>query len=370
MSGKSGLIYDLAIVGAGPAGLAVAIRAAGRGLRAIVLDRAQGIPDKACGEGLMPQGVRQLESLGALEGLGEAQPFAGIRYTQEDGSTVASRFRSGNGLGIRRTVLEAALTARALALGAEIRRGAQGSLRSLCETREQIELRLEEGLVVARLAVAADGLHSTLRRLAGLDPPAAKASRVQQRFGLRRHFALSPWSDLVEVNWSRGVEAYVTPVGPKTVNLAFLWHDVASAGFDDQLARFPALAERVGGAQVLSEARGAGPLAQRVPLRAKGRVALVGDAAGYVDAITGQGLSLAFASATRLVEALPVAGLEGDLGPALRRYHASLRGPWLRYALPARSLLALARRPALRRFALRVCARNPALFEALLASVG
>ncbi len=359
-------MHDLAIIGGGPAGLAVAIRAAQAGLRSVVIDRAPGIPDKACGEGLMPKAVRELESLGALALIRESQPFAGIRYTQEDGSTVASRFRRGTGLGIRRTVLLQALTERAQALGAELRRG---SLRSVRESPTQIELQLDDGTVQARLAVAADGLHSTLRRSVGLDEPSARGRPASCRFGLRRHFALAPWSDLVEVHWAAGVEAYVTPIGPGTINLAFLWHEVEGARFEDHLARFPALAERLRGAKVLSEARGSGPLAQRVRACAKGRVALVGDAAGYVDAITGQGLSLAFASAALLVEALPRGGLEGNLSGAFRRYHASLRGPWLRYALPARSLLALARRPALRLRALRLCARHPVLFHSLLSAV-
>ena len=72
------------------------------------------------------------------------------------------------------------------------------------------------------------------------------------------------------------------------------------------------------------------------------RLALVGDAAGYVDAITGQGLSLAFTSAERLVRALPRDLREPGLTRALRSYDAALRSEWLRYALPARALLGLA----------------------------
>ena len=182
-------------------------------------------------------------------------------------------------------------------------------------------------------------LHSPLRKWAGLDG----AEPARRRFGVRRHFSLAPWCDLVEVYWAPGVEAYVTPIDAGTVNVAFL--SEGSAAFDEQLASFPALAERLRGAPTSSVARGAGPLERTVRARFADRVALVGDAAGYVDAITGQGLSLAFGAAALLVSALPD-DLSGDLAPALRRYDASLRGPWLRYALPAQALLALARRPA------------------------
>ena len=95
---------DILIAGGGPAGLAVAIRAARRGFRTVLLERAAGVPDKACGEGLMPAGLRELDALGALA-LIEARdraPFRGIRYVQEDGSSVEGRFQEGDGMGIDR----------------------------------------------------------------------------------------------------------------------------------------------------------------------------------------------------------------------------------------------------------------------------
>jgi flavin-dependent dehydrogenase len=174
------------------------------------------------------------------------------------------------------------------------------------------------------------------------------------------------------VHWSAGAEAYVTPIGPRCVNLAFLWQEDAlseKASFESLLDRFPALAERVRGAAIESEARGAGPLARRVKARSAPGFALIGDAAGYVDAITGQGLSLAFTSAELLVRVLPRPLREPALTRALRRYDAELRAGWLRYAVPARSLLALARRPRLRRQALRMLQRHPGWFALLLRAV-
>jgi flavin-dependent dehydrogenase len=359
------LLADVVVAGGGPAGLSVAIRAAARGFRTVVLERAAGVPDKACGEGLMPAGLRELEALGALALIDarDRAPFRGIRYAQEDGSAVEGRFSGGDGMGIRRTALSAALRSRAVAAGAELRRGA---VRAAACAGDAIVIETDQGELRARLLVAADGLHSPLRRAAGLEgpqgPPAAR------RFGLRRHFALAPWTDLVEVYWADGVEAYVTPIAQDVVNVAFLWSGPGDT-FDGHLRRFPLLEDRLRGATALSEARGAGPLLQRVRTRGGERLALVGDAAGYVDAITGQGLSLAFASAALLVQALPQ-DLAQDLAPALRRYHRSLRGRWLRYAIPAQLLLALARRPALRRRALRFAARFPPLFRALLGTVG
>src|SRR5207302_223360 len=94
-----------------------------------------------------------------------------------------------------------------------------------------------------------------------------------------------------------GVEAYVTPAGVNRVGVAFLWEAPGPTTFDEMLARFPALADRLGGAHADSKAVGAGPLLQQVKRMVSGRVLLLGDAAGYVDALTGEGLSLAFAQA-------------------------------------------------------------------------
>jgi flavin-dependent dehydrogenase len=359
------MIWDVAICGGGPAGLATAIRAAEAGYTTVLLERAAGVPDKACGEGLMPRGLAALSRLSVLSGIDPAAcaPLRGIRYVQEDGARVEARFRDGEGLGVRRVALESALRERALAAGAELR---QGAVRKVV-AHDVATLETDSGPVEARLAVAADGVNSPLRRAAGLDGGAG----APRRFGLRRHVRMAPWTDFVEIHWTDGCEAYATPVGPGTVNIAFLWHGAfAHPTWESLLGLFPRLCDQVDGAATGSEERGSGPLAQAARARFAHRLALVGDAAGYVDAITGQGLTLALLSAERLVAALPRDLADpGALAAALRRYDASLRGEWIRYAIPARSLLALARRPELRKRGVRLCAQHPALFAALLRAV-
>lgn len=362
------MIWDLAIAGGGPSGLAFAIRAARRGLRAVVLERSEGPPDKACGEGLMPSGARELSRLGVRV---EGHPFRGIRYVQ-DRCAVEARFRDGEGLGIRRTALSQALQQRAREAGADLRRG---TVRGAVAGPQSVDVSTDGGTLQARLLVAADGLHSPLRRSFGLEEPQPDAVH---RYGIRRHFDIAPWSDMVEVHWTDHVEAYVTPVGERSVNVAFLAQGALSqekAGpadggrFAQLLRRFPALEERLSGAEPGSDVRGAGPLLQRVRARHAHRLALLGDAAGYVDAITGQGLSLAFASAALLMDALP-GDLTQDLTPSLLRYDRSLRAQWLRYSVPAHALVALSRRPRLRRGALRSLSAVPPVFGALLRLVG
>jgi flavin-dependent dehydrogenase len=187
---------------------------------------------------------------------------------------------------------------------------------------------------------------------------------------LRQHFRLAPWSEFVEVHLGEGMEAFVTPAGDERVGVAFLWEREAVPGpasFESFLLRFPALAARLERAPVESKPRGAGPLAQRARSRIADRFVLAGDAAGYVDAITGEGLSLAFAGAQALGAVLPRAIARGATRDTLLPYDRAVRREYRRYALACRTVLAVARRPRARREVLRFLARRPRLFDRLIA---
>src|SRR5512135_3069710 len=95
---------DVFVIGGGPAGLAAAIAARRRGFKVVVADSAQPPIDKACGEGLMPDGVAALARLGVVATISHGFPFHGIRFL-EDRSSAAASFPQGHGLGIRRPVL-------------------------------------------------------------------------------------------------------------------------------------------------------------------------------------------------------------------------------------------------------------------------
>ena len=178
-----------------------------------------------------------------------------------------------------------------------------------------------------------------------------------RRFGVRRHFEMAPWSDFVEVYWGPDCEAYVTPVAPDQVGVAMLWSG-RKADFEDLLATLPALRDRIAGAPPSSRDRGTGPLHQRVRAVRHGNVALVGDAAGYLDAITGEGLAVALHESAALVEAL----VAGDLSRYESAHRRINRLPNFMTGL----VLALERRPRLRARAVRALAAEPALFSRLL----
>lgn len=354
-------LRDVIVVGGGPAGLAAAAAAASRGLDVLVLERRALPADKACGEGLLPAGVRALEELGVRDLLepSDVAPVRAVRWV--DGPLAAqARLPAPGGLGIRRTSLSAALLARARAAGAEVRDRA--GVRAHRRRSGDVEVNVESGAERARLLVAADGLSSPVRRREGLDVPVAGPAR----FGLRRHFACAPWTDAVEVHFSDGVEAYVTPAGPARVGIAFLCERRAREAYGALLARFPELAGRVAGAAYDSALAGAGPLARAARARSLDRLVLLGDAGGYVDAITGEGLSLALQGAVALGSALPDALAAGATKESLSDWERAEARRFALYAVTTRLVLGLARRPDARRACLAFLARHPWLFARLL----
>ena len=200
--------------------------------------------------------------------------------------------------------------------------------------------------VRAKWLVAADGLHSPVRRSVGITATAG----TPRRYGVRWHYRVPAWSEFVEVYWSRWGEAYVTPVEPDLVGVAIL-----SGGRPD-LAWFPRLAEHLQGAgsQVVGQPRGCGPLRQVVSRRVAGRVLLVGDAAGYEDALTGEGISLAVKQAGAVVNAI--------VDDAPSSYEAEWQRVTRNYRLLTRGLvLATTPRPV-RRVVVPAGARLPRLF--------
>jgi flavin-dependent dehydrogenase len=334
--------HDLIVAGAGPAGLATALYAARAGLDTVVIEPRPDPIDKACGEGLMPAAVRALRELGVTV---PGQPIRGIRYIRGSHRADAP-FRSGTGLGVRRTHLQAALLAQVRAQGIPVLR------RSITEVDQDARYVRAAGLAAPYLA-AADGLHSPIRRAVGLDPAIGRGAR--RRWGLRQHFAVQPWSDYVEVHWGADAEVYLTPVGERLLGVAIL--SSARGSFAEQLARFPAVAERLP-AEGATAVRAAGPLRQRVRHRVAGRILLVGDAAGYVDALTGEGIAVALACADALVRSI----VEDEP----ERYELRWRQASRRYRWLTASLLRARQQRWIAPAIVPAAARLPRLFGALV----
>ncbi|HVB81761.1 MAG TPA: FAD-dependent monooxygenase [Candidatus Binataceae bacterium] len=338
---------EVLVVGGGPAGLAAAIAARRRGFEVVLADRAQAPIDKACGEGVMPDGVAALRELGIPVGGDSGFPFHGIRLVE--GELVAEACFPGTaGLGIRRPVLHRLLMEHAEAAGVRICWGTPVSA-------------LDAGGVQAggqsvrcRWVIGADGRHSRVRPWAGMYPAWSSVPRI----GLRQHFRIRPWTDFVEVHWRRESQVYVTPVGPHEICIALLGNE-AGLRMADLADRFPTLGRRLAHAQPTSAVRGATTGSTQLGRVADDRLALIGDASGSVDAITGEGLALAFRQATILAEALS----RDDLSLYQAAHLRLGRIP----RLIARLMLAMGGKDGMRHRALRTLASRPQTFSRLLA---
>jgi menaquinone-9 beta-reductase len=347
-------VVDVFIAGAGPAGLASAIAAAGQGFHVEVADGRKPPIDKACGEGLMPDTLAALTQLGihldhpSTQELlqSSSHPLRGIRFLGNSNTSEAI-FTDGNGRGLPRTVLYQLLLDRALALGVRFH------WQTIVKSVHGHQIRTSKNTFRARWIVGADGHQSQIRAIAHLE----KASTGPRRIALRQHFTISPWTDFVEVYWTDHAQAYVTPVSPTEVCVAF----IASSKFTNiqqALNLFPALQHRLALAHPSDTHRGAITMSRRLRHVTSGNIALIGDASGSVDAITGEGLALCFRQALELAHALRAEDLA-----LYERAHARL------HRLPhfmSRAMLLMDRSPTLMTKALATLQRKPDLFSHLL----
>ncbi|MGI8988562.1 MAG: NAD(P)/FAD-dependent oxidoreductase [Bryobacteraceae bacterium] len=339
---------DVFVIGGGPAGLAAAIAARANGFRVMLADPARPPIDKACGEGLMPDSLAALERLGvALPGSDASFPFRGIRF-RGAGAAVDASFPHGSALGVRRTVLHPLLVERAEQAGVELLWGTR--VNAIADSTVDVN-----GLQVrARWIVGADGQTSRVRRWAGLDGHHHKS----ERFGFRRHYRVEPWTDCMEIYWGAGCQIYTTPVGPAEVCVALTSRD-SHLRLDEALARFPDLSLHLERAAVTSAEKGTVTITRRLKRVARANVALIGDASGSVDAITGEGLCLAFLQAVSLAEALAA----GHLADYQSAHNRLMRRPMMMGGM----MLLLDRWPGLLHRVLPALAARPSIFYNMLA---
>jgi menaquinone-9 beta-reductase len=338
---------DVFVIGGGPAGLAAAIAARQQGLEVIVADGSSPPIDKPCGEGLMPDGRAALTQLGISVPEEVSRPFRGISFVS-GGLRAEANFPTGTGIGVRRTVLHRLMVERAKAVGVSL-------LWNTPVTSLHADgVLLGKQMVRSRWIVGADGGQSLVRRWAGLDSFRTDSTR----YAFRRHYRITPWTDCMELHWGPKCQIYVTPVSPEEICVALVSRD-SHLRLDDALPLFPEFAARLRDAEPSSAERGATSSTRELRQVYQGRVALVGDASGAVDSITGEGLCLTFRQAQVLAECF----VAGDL----RRYQQEHRRLARRPAMMARLMLTLDWKTSLRQRVMRAFGADPRLFSRMLA---
>jgi flavin-dependent dehydrogenase len=344
------------------------------GLRVELFERARFPREKPCGEGLMPGGVAVLRRLGLAEQLGGA-PFHGVRYhfagRVAGGPFPTALGETPVGLGFRRGELDKSLfEAAAATRGVTAHTGTQVEA-AILDRGRVVGLRAGGADVRAPLVVAADGVRSRLRHQLGLD-----VAPRRRRVGMRVHFQLAPGHQQppwVDVFVARGYELYVTPLPRNELLVAALTEprmiaQPAPQQLREWVAQPPELAERLEGAQQLTPLQGVFPLGARARRGYGPGIVLLGDAAGFIDPVTGGGMSQALMTA-ELLAAYAARGVErcDEWLPEFdRRRRAMLRD----YERLTRAMLWLTQFPALANSVLRGVTAVPGLFSHLVGVAG
>ena len=382
-------ITDVVVVGAGPAGAATAVLLAERGFGVTLLDKAAFPRPKICGEYLSPEASRILDRLGVLKTVDQAgaQPLRGMRIVAPDGTVLDGTYPTAgpwrgyrdHALALPREALDRILVERARSLPVDVRErhrvtglltasGRVTGVKAQDEDGHPLELR-------AHLVVGADGRSSVVAASLGL----ARPHRLR-RMALVQHVAgIEDLGDRGEIYVDPPDYAILNPVLPGLVNLGLVvplahaapWSGRLDTFFRARLKQLRHLAPRLAGMEPAGRLMAMGPLAYRVAEPRMGGVLLAGDAAGFYDPFTGEGLYIALRSAELLAETAHGALTRGDLSAgALAPYARARDREFAAKSRVTRGIQLLVARRGLANLAAHALARRPALLDTIMGVIG
>ena len=320
---RAAMDSDLIVVGGGPVGAALGLLLPRHGLRAIVLEASEFPRDKPCGEGLLPSGARILQDLGVDLRAAGFPPLAGVRYRLGEAGRAGSalgRFSSGCGFGVRRLRLDAILAEKA-----GVRTGVR--VTGVRTDPRGVTVETSRGKLRARAVIGADGLRSNVRDWLGWTRPPLGTGR----YGLVGHFHVPDldWGE-IRVTLLDEIEVYAAPAAPSELLVAVLGARGSlrgpGASVRESYREFVARAHpELASADLTGRVWGAGPFAVRPSTVASDRVFVAGDAAGFLDPLTGDAISAG------LNQALALSGLLAcDFDSAPERYRSWWAAQWRR----------------------------------------
>ena len=383
---NTGARYDVIIVGAGIAGSTCAIALARAGYRILLLDRSSFPREKACGEGIMPQGVKILSELGLLPEIFArgGSRILGMQYRNRQGVVAQADFpaaATGTAFGVvmRRYDLDHLLVEKARTCpNITVREGFR--VTGVLQANEivsgvegcSVGAPSKSATFSAPLIVGADGAHSIFHRSCGL----TKKYIRRRRFGITSHFdRIEGSGDYVEVQSHADGEIYIAPSTGGSCLVAALLEKKAmrqfkgdlSAGYMNYLSQLDGFRERIAASERISPVLAAGPLGFTVEPCHRPGLILIGDSAGFLDPITGEGMTLALKCVNAAVPLIVEAFSSGDFGARFGARYAEQRMLVIENVWQfTRLLLNLTRYRFIADRAVRRLSRDRALFEKLL----
>ncbi len=336
--------YDIVITGASIAGASCAIALAREGYRILLLDQAFFPRDKPCGEGIMPQGVQILAELGLLPEILAAggTKIRGMRYRNRQGVVAEADFPPGAdgisfGVVMRRYRLDHLLLQRAKSFpNITVREGfrvvevVQKDQVVKGVAGHPVDSATQRHVFYAPLTIGADGRSSVFHTACGL----TKTYLRRRRFGVTGHLKrVEGISSYVEVLSHSDGEIYIAPCGKNISLVALLLEARAMKFFKDDLAgRYMSFlsgvkgfSERISTSELIPPVFATGPLGFTVEPCYRPGLLLVGDSAGFLDPITGEGMTLALKSVMAAVPLIRKAFAVGNFDEELGRRYAGVR---------------------------------------------